>query len=88
MAEKGMDVDQVLKMAKQLSSAAEDITTMQSDLTTGLEEVDWTGPDADDFRGTWESEMVPALKSIQTAVEQLGATAESNASEQQTVSSH
>lgn len=88
MAEKGMDVDQVLRMAKQLNSAAEDITTMQSELTTGLEEVDWTGPDADDFRGSWESEMVPALKNIQSAVEQLGSTAESNASEQASVSSH
>ncbi|PWH05045.1 hypothetical protein DEO23_15500 [Brachybacterium endophyticum] len=83
-----MDVEQVQQIAKQLSDAAEDITTIEKDLTSGLRDVDWEGPDADDFRGTWESDVVPALQQIMKAVEALGSSAAKNASEQAAVSSH
>ena len=51
-------------MSAQLRDAAEEITRIEQELTTGLDEVDWTGPDADRFRGQWSGEMVPALQSL------------------------
>lgn len=86
-ATKGMAVDEVRKMAKQLADAAEEIDRIKEELTNGLEEVDWTGPDADRFRSQWQGEMVPALQSISQAVGELGTTAESNASQQDAASS-
>ena len=57
------------------------------ELTRGLEDVDWTGPDADRFRGQWSGEMVPALQQIMNAVNELGDTADRNAAEQEATSS-
>lgn len=86
-ATKGMNVEEVRRMATQLRDAAEEITRIEQELTSGLEEVDWTGPDADRFRGEWSGEMVPALQQVMTAVQELGQTADSNAAEQEAASS-
>lgn len=83
---KGMIVEEVRQMASQLREAAEEIGTIEQELTSGLEAVDWTGPDADRFRGQWSGEMVPALQQIMQAVAELGETAERNADEQAEVS--
>ncbi|MEE1649517.1 WXG100 family type VII secretion target [Brachybacterium sp. J144] len=87
-ATKGMNVEEVRRMATQLREAAEEITRIEQELTSGLEGVDWTGPDADRFRGQWSGEMVPALQQIMTAVDELGDTADRNASEQESTSSN
>lgn len=73
-------------MAVQLREAADEITRIQQELTDGLEGVDWTGPDADRFRGQWSGEMIPALHQIMGAVNDLGDSAERNAAEQETAS--
>ncbi|GAA1335629.1 WXG100 family type VII secretion target [Brachybacterium rhamnosum] len=86
-ATQGMNVEEVRRMANQLRDAAEEITRIEQELTSGLEEVDWTGPDADRFRGEWSGEMVPALQQVMKAVEELGQTADSNAAEQEATSS-
>ena len=86
-ATKGMNVDEVKRMSGQLRDAAEEITRIEQELTRGLEDVDWTGPDADRFRGQWSGEMVPALQQVMKAVEELGQTADSNAAEQEATSS-
>ncbi|QCR53557.1 hypothetical protein C1N80_08155 [Brachybacterium sp. SGAir0954] len=86
-ATQGMNVEEVRRMANQLRDAAEEITRIEQELTSGLEEVDWTGPDADRFRGEWSGEMVPALQQVRKAVEELGQTADSNAAEQEATSS-
>ena len=75
-------------MSAQLRDAAEEITRIEQELTTGLEEVDWTGPDADRFRGQWSGEMVPALQQIMNAVNDLGDSADRNAAEQDATSSN
>lgn len=75
-------------MSAQLRDAADEITRIEQELTSGLEGVDWTGPDADRFRGQWSSEMVPALQQIMTSVTDLGETADRNAAEQESTSSH
>lgn len=87
-ATKGMNVEEVRRMATQLREAAEEITRIEQELTSGLEGVDWTGPDADRFRGQWSGEMVPALQQIMTAVDELGDTADRNAAEQESTSSN
>ena len=86
-ATKGMNVDEVKLMSGQLRDAAEEITRIEQELTRGLEDVDWTGPDADRFRGQWSGEMVPALQQIMNAVNELGDTADRNAAEQEATSS-
>lgn len=85
-AAKGMSVDEVRRMARDLADAAEEIEQMRTELTTGLEEVDWTGPDADRFRGLWADEMAPALEDLSTAIAALSTTAETNAQEQESTS--
>lgn len=86
-AVKGMNVEEVKRMSGQLRDAAEEITRIEQELTRGLEDVDWTGPDADRFRGQWSGEMVPALQQIMNAVNELGDTADRNAAEQEATSS-
>lgn len=82
----GMNVEEVRRMAGQLHEAAEEITRIEQELTSGLEGVDWTGPDAERFRGQWSGEMVPALQQIMSAVSDLGDSADRNASQQETTS--
>lgn len=83
---KGMNVEEVRGMARQLREAAEEITRIEQELTSGLEGVDWTGPDADRFRGQWSGEMVPAMQQIMNSVNDLGDTADRNAAEQESTS--
>lgn len=87
-ATKGMNVEEVRRMSGQLRDAAEEITRIEQELTSGLQEVDWTGPDADRFRGQWSGEMVPALQQIMNAVNELGDSADRNAAEQEATSSN
>lgn len=83
---KGMNVEEVRAMARQLRDAAEEITRIEQELTSGLEGVDWTGPDADRFRGQWSGEMVPALQQVMNSVSDLGDTADRNVAEQESTS--
>lgn len=75
-------------MSAQLREAAEEITRIEQELTRGLEDVDWTGPDADRFRGQWSGEMIPALQQIMNSVNELGDSADRNAAEQEATSSN
>lgn len=75
-------------MSAQLREAAEEITRIEQELTRGLEDVDWTGPDADRFRGQWAGEMVPALQQIMNSVNELGDSADRNVAEQEATSSN
>lgn len=86
-ATKGMNVEEVRRMSVQLREASEEIARIEQELTSGLEGVDWTGPDADRFRGQWSGEMIPALQQIMTSVQELGDTADRNAAEQDGTSS-
>ncbi|HJG92072.1 MAG TPA: WXG100 family type VII secretion target [Brachybacterium massiliense] len=83
-----MNVEEVRRMSAQLREAAEEITRIEQELTRGLEDVDWTGPDADRFRGQWAGEMVPALQQIMNSVNELGDSADRNAAEQEATSSN
>jgi len=87
-ATKGMNVEEVRRMSAQLREAAEEITRIEQELTRGLEDVDWTGPDADRVRGQWAGEMVPALQQIMNSVNELGDSADRNAAEQEATSSN
>lgn len=82
----GMNVEEVRRMSAQLREAAEEIGRIEQDLTAGLEDVDWTGPDAQRFRGQWAGEMVPALQQVKNAVLELSDSAERDAEEQRTIS--
>lgn len=83
---KGMIVEEVRRLAKQLQDASDEISRIEQELTTGLGEVDWTGPDADRFRSTWESETIPSLQDVSTEIADLSTTADRNASDQEKAS--
>ena len=87
-ATKGMNVEEVRRMSAQLREAAEEITRIEQELARGPEDVDWTGPDADRFRGQWAGEMVPALQQIMNSDNELGDSADRNAAEQEATSSN
>ncbi|MDO5662002.1 MAG: WXG100 family type VII secretion target [Brachybacterium sp.] len=82
----GMNVEEVRQMAAVLQEAAAEIEQISSELTSGLEQVDWTGPDADRFRGQWQSEMIPTLQRLSASVTELSTAAQRNASEQESAS--
>ncbi|MCS6711086.1 WXG100 family type VII secretion target [Brachybacterium sp. EF45031] len=86
MNAQGMNVAEVRRMADELNSAAEEVRRISHELTSGLDAVDWTGPDADQFRSQWSGEMVPALEQIAAAVEELEQSARSNAKQQEDTS--
>src|SRR5699024_10074624 len=87
-ATKGMNVEEVRRMPAQLRDAAEEITRIEQELTSGLADVDWTGPDADRFSGQLQSEMDAALQQIMNPLYELGQSAERNASQQECTSSN
>ncbi|WP_106507195.1 WXG100 family type VII secretion target [Brachybacterium timonense] len=87
-AVKGMNIEEVRRMAGQLRDAADEILRIEQELTSGLEGVDWTGPDADRFRDQWAGEMVPALLQVKDAVNELGESADRNAGQQEATSSN
>lgn len=73
-------------MSAQLRDAADEVMRLEQELTGGLADVFWSGPDADRFRGMWSGEMVPALHQVADAVTQLSQQADLNAAEQDAAS--
>lgn len=82
----GMDVEEVRQVAQRLRDVGTEISQLETQLTGGLADVVWTGPDADRCRAQWSDELVPAMQQIVALVQELGDTAERNASEQDAAS--
>ena len=88
MAMLGMDPDVVEGIGNNLKNQATAVQQVMVavDNLIGQAEANWKGSDSDGFRDSWHSQFKPALSNMQTALEQLGTTAISNASEQRSVS--
>lgn len=78
----GMDVAQVRQMAQQLSEAAQQVSTWQTQLSGEVNGLDWHGDDATTFRSSWESEVVAAFQDVERLLSELSETALRNADEQ------
>ena len=86
MSLKGMDTDAVRQLATQMNSAKDQIQHLQQQLTTQLQNVNWIGPDREQFVSDWQGQHVPSLQNIISAIEAAATRATQNASEQDQVS--
>ncbi|TAJ48220.1 MAG: hypothetical protein EPO52_08670 [Herbiconiux sp.] len=82
MAVWGLDVEQVQQLSKQLNSQSQQVQTILTTLTSALQSVQWTGPDAENFRSEWNTTHTAALKQVITALEDASQKAAKNASDQ------
>lgn len=82
MAIWGADVQQLRDLGKQLQTGASDIETQKSRLTQMLNTTDWKGPDADKFRGEWDSNHMIQLAKVADALKEAGQKATKNADHQ------
>jgi hypothetical protein len=82
-----MDVEETRAMARQVEDAAGDVEQVAQELTAALEQVDWTGPDADRFRAMWHAELLPSLGQARDAIRDLDSRARADAAAQEATSS-
>jgi hypothetical protein len=82
MAMWGADVQQLRDLGKQLQSGATEIETQKRNLNKLLHTTDWKGPDADKFRGEWDSNHMTQLAKVADALKEAGQKAGKNADQQ------
>ena len=75
MAIWGADVDQLRQLGNKLKAGAETIEQQRSQMKGALDGTDWKGPDADKFRGEWDSQHASSLKKVADALRDAGARA-------------
>ncbi|GLK16523.1 MULTISPECIES: WXG100 family type VII secretion target [Herbiconiux] len=86
MAVWGLDVEQVRGLSKQLNTQSQQVQQILTTLTSALQNVQWTGPDAEGFRNEWNTTHTAALKQVITALEDASQKASKNASDQESTS--
>jgi uncharacterized protein YukE len=86
MAVWGLDVEQVRGLSKQLTTQSQQVQTILTTLTSALQNVQWTGPDAEGFRNEWNTTHTAALKQVITALEDASQKAAKNAADQEATS--
>ena len=86
MAVWGLDVEQVRGLSKQLNTQSQQVQQILTTLTSALQNVQWTGPDAEGFRNEWSTTHTAALKQVIAALEDASQKASKNASDQEATS--
>jgi uncharacterized protein YukE len=86
MAVWGLDVEQVRSLSKQLNTQSQQVQQILTTLTSALQSVQWTGPDADGFRNDWNGQHTASLKQVIAALEDASQKAAKNASDQEATS--
>ena len=87
MAVWGLDVQQVRQLSTQLQAKAGDIEGVLNQLTSLLNNTQWTGPDAEAFRADWQGQHTAALRNVANALNEAGRKAQQNAAAQEQTSS-
>jgi len=82
----GLDVQQVRDLATNLDREADSIDQTLSKLTGVLNNTQWTGPDATQFRNEWQSSHVSALRRVGQALRDTAQLARGNAAAQEQTS--
>ena len=82
----GMDIAQVRQLSTTLKTKADEIRTIQNQLTSQLQSAQWVGPDRERFLGDWQSQHCSALNSVIQGLEGASTTASRNAQEQEAAS--
>lgn len=86
MAVWGQDIGEVRQLANQLTTKAEEIQGIMTQLNSRINQVHWTGPDADKFKSDWNGQHVSQLKTVISVLKDAGQRAQRNASEQEQTS--
>lgn len=88
MAEKkGMDPEAVKQMAQSIRDAGEEAQSAFDDVKGKVDELDWTGEDRDDYVSQFE-DLADKVKQLKQKADDFAESAEKNAKEQTTASSH
>ena len=82
MAIWGADVQQLKDLGGKLQAGATEIENQKSNLDKVLHSTDWKGPDADKFRGDWDSNHMTQLSRVAEALKEAGQKAGKNADQQ------
>lgn len=82
----GLDVQQVRDLATNLDREADSIGQTLSKLTGILNNTQWTGPDATQFRNAWQGEHSNALRRVESALREVAQAARTNAAAQEQIS--
>jgi uncharacterized protein YukE len=83
----GADVDQLRKLAKQFETAADNLNTVTSTLTSSVNQTHaWQGPDASGFRSDWNGTHTSQLKAAIAALHTGSTGLVKNADEQNAAS--
>jgi uncharacterized protein YukE len=83
----GADVDQLRKLAKQFDTAADNLNTLTSTLTSSINQTQaWQGPDATGFRSDWNGTHTSQLKAAIAALHAGSTGLTKNADEQNAAS--
>lgn len=86
MAVWGLDVEQVRNLSGQLNQKASDIEGILSTLTSSLDNTQWQGPDANQFRSDWSGQHTSSLRQVIQALRDAAQRASQNAAAQEQVS--
>jgi uncharacterized protein YukE len=82
----GLDVQQVRDLATNLDREADSIDQILSKLTGILNNTQWTGPDATQFRNDWQGSHTTALRKVGQALRDTAQLARTNATAQEQTS--
>ncbi len=86
MAFWGADTTQLKDLGSKLQAGAAEIEKQKNMLARVLQNTEWRGPDADQFRSAWETQHANALTRVAQALEEAGRHAVQNASQQEEAS--
>lgn len=82
----GLDVQQVRDLATNLDREADTIDQLLSRLTGVLNNTQWTGPDANQFRNDWTGTHSTSLRNVSKNIRETAARARTNAQSQEQAS--
>lgn len=83
----GMNIPEVEELARLLDQKANEIQTMMGNIDSKLNATNWVGPDATQFRNTWDSQHKRALTTIINDLQNASRQATKDAQQQQQASS-
>lgn len=84
----GMDIDQVTNFANStVKGAADQLTSLSNSLKSAADGLQWTGTDAEQFKGGRMAEISAAFNQLVGKLTELAATVSANAAEQSATSS-
>lgn len=86
MGRLGADVDELVRLARSLESAAETLADDRRQVATAVRRTPWDGPDAERFRHDWSAAHGPSLAAVACAFEDAARTLRAEARAQRRAS--